>query len=224
MTLMLRARDLELPGHQVETRRVSLEVEPGDVVGIAGPPGVGKSMLLRLLSGSLPARAEALEVLGIDAIREPRRVWECVGYLRGDRESFLWHLSARDNLRHHGALKRLQGATLDRAVLLQLRRVGLFPRAGAAARFLERDDRLRLSMAQAWLDEPRLLLLDDPLRGAGAAAAEQFVATFEQWLAEDSNRGAIVVGRSLRPFIPQLTRAYILRERWLATIPPWDLP
>jgi branched-chain amino acid transport system ATP-binding protein len=224
VTHTIRVHDLELPGRDIETRRVSLELEPGDVVGIAGPPGVGKSSLLRMLSGSVPARAATFEVLGIDATREPRRVWECVGYLRGDRESFLWHLSVRDNLRRHGSLKRLQGATLDRAVGLQLRRVGLLSRAGAAPRFLERDDRLRLAMAQAWLDEPRLLLLDDPLHGAGAAVAEQFVSSLEQWMAEDPERSVVVVGRSLRPFISLLTRAYLLRERWLAPTPPWDLP
>jgi ABC-type multidrug transport system ATPase subunit len=162
--------------------------------------------------------------MGIDAVREPRRVWECVGYLRGERESFLWNLSARDNLRRHGALKRLPGATLDREVTLQLRRVGLLPRAGAATRYLERDDRLRLSLAQAWLDSPRLLLLDDPLRGVGDAATEQFIASFDQWLVEDPERSAVIVGRSLRPFVPLFTRAYVLRERWLAPVPPWDLP
>ena len=156
MSLALCVTDLELGGRDVERRRLSLEAEPGEVLGIAGPPGVGKSTLLRLLSGQLPARAAVLEVLGVDALREPRRVWESVGYLRGDRESFLWRLSARDNLRHHAAMKRLPAAQLDREVRLQLRRVGLLSRAGASPRFYERDDRLRLAMAHAWLDDPRL--------------------------------------------------------------------
>src|SRR5678815_2031034 len=124
MPYTLRIRDLELPGRDVETRRVSFELEPGDVVGIAGPPGVGKSTLLRMLSGQLPSQAASLEVLGFDGLREPRRVWENVGYLRGDRESFLWSLSARDNLKQHGVLKRLPAASLDREVALQLGRVG----------------------------------------------------------------------------------------------------
>src|SRR5437867_12237219 len=110
MNLALRVRDLEIAGKDVETRRLSLDVEAGEVIGIAGPPGVGKSTLLRALSGQLPARAASLEVLGVDALREPRRVWESVGYLRGDREVFLWRLSARDNLRHHAAMKRLPAA------------------------------------------------------------------------------------------------------------------
>jgi ABC-type multidrug transport system ATPase subunit len=220
----LHVQDLELPGRDVETRRVSFAMEPGDVVGIAGPPGVGKSTLLRMLSGQLPAQAASLEVLGVDALREPRRVWESVGYLRGDRESFLWSASARDNLLHHGALKRLPAATLDREVTMQLRRAGLASRAGAAPRFFERDDRLRLAMAHAWLDSPRLLLLDDPLHNVGEAACEQFVATFQQWLDEDSRRSAVVVGRTLRPLVQQLTRGFVLRERWLAPIPPPELP
>ena len=220
----LRIRDLELGGREVEARRLSLEVEPGEVIGIAGPPGVGKSTFLRLLSGQLPARAAELEVLGVDVLREPRRAWESVGYLRGDRETFLWKLSARDNLRWHAAMKRLPAATLDREVLLQLRRVGLLSRAGASPRWFERDDRLRLAMAHAWLDSPRLVLLDDPLNGAGAAGTEQFVTSLDQWLTEDPDRTAIITGRSLRPFVELMTRAFVLRERWLAPTSPHDLP
>ena len=224
MHVALRIRELELGGRDVEPRRLSLEVEPGEVIGVAGPPGVGKSTLLRMLSGQLPARAATLEVLGVDALREPRRVWESVGYLRGDRETFLWKLSARDNLRYHASMKRLPAAALDREVLLQLRRVGLLSRAGASPRFFERDDRLRLAMAHAWLDSPRLVLLDDPLHAAGGAVIEQFVASLDQWLAEDPGRTAVIVGRSLRPFIELLTRGFVLRERWLAPTSPHDLP
>ena len=224
MSKALHIADLELPGPEVETRRVSLEVGLGDVVGITGPPGVGKSMLLRLLSGAQPARAAALTVLGIDALREPRHVWENVGYLRGDREVFAWDLSARQNLHHHGAMKRIPAAVLDREVNVQLQRVGLLPRADTAARLFERDDRLRLAMAQAWLDRPRLLLLDEPLYATSPAAEEEFMATLEQWLAEDPDRTAIIAARSLRPFAQLLTHALLLRERWLSAIPPHEVP
>jgi ABC-type multidrug transport system ATPase subunit len=159
-----------------------------------------------------------------DALREPRHVWENVGYLRGDRESFDWDQSARWNLQHHGAMKRIPAAVLDREVNVQLQRVGLLPRADTAARLFERDDRLRLAIARAWLDRPRLLLLDEPLYGASIAASEEFLASFEQWLAEDPDRSAVIAARSLRPFASLLTHAVQLRERWLAAIPPHEVP
>lgn len=224
MQFVLDVHALEIAGQQVEPRPVDLRVEPGEVIGIAGPPGVGKSALLRALSGQFPARADQLQVLGVDALREPRRVWESVGYLRGDAETFLWRLSARENLRQHAEMKRMPAAIVDREVNVQLRRMGLLARSGASPRYYERDDRLRLAMAQAWIDGPRLLLLDDPLHGAGLSVAEQFVGTLDQWLAEDPERSAVITGRSLRPFINLLTRAFVLRERWLAPIAPHSLP
>jgi ABC-type molybdenum transport system ATPase subunit/photorepair protein PhrA len=79
-------------------------------------------------------------------------------------------------------------------------------------------------MAQAWLDRPRLLLLDEPLHGVGPGAEEEFMASLEQWLAEDPDRTAIIAARSLRPFSQLLTHAVLLRERWLAAIPPHEVP
>jgi ABC-type molybdenum transport system ATPase subunit/photorepair protein PhrA len=91
-------------------------------------------------------------------------------------------------------------------------------------RAFERDDRLRLAMAHAWLDDPSLLLLDDPLHGASTELADQFLATFDAWIEADPNHTAIVVGRSVAAFAERCTRSFVLRERWLAPIPPQSLP
>ncbi len=224
MDAAICVQGLELPGNGVEVRRFDLAVEPGEVIAIAGSPGVGKTTLLRLLSGRLPARARRLEVLGIDVQSEPRRVWENVGYLRGDQESFLGSLSARDNLRQHAAMKGLPAATLDREVARHLQRVGLDTGAAASLREFAPDDRFRLAMAHAWLDDPLLLLLDDPLYAASPGASEEFLATFAEWLDGDPNRTAVIVGRSVRAFAELCTRAFLLRERWLAPVSPRDLP
>lgn len=224
MSSALLIENLEVPGHDVQLRQLSLDVEPGEVVAITGPPGCGKSVFLQQLAGLAPARAARIEILGVDALREPRRAWETIGYLRGDRESFVSWLSAHENLRHHAAMKRMPAATLDHSVAAELRRAGLASMAGETPRALERDDRLRLAMAHAWLDRPRLLLLDEPLHAASADAVEQFMATFEEWLLSDGDHTALVAGRRLRPFASLCTRAFELRERALVPMSPHDLP
>ncbi|MFQ5600518.1 MAG: hypothetical protein ACE5G2_08190, partial [Candidatus Krumholzibacteriia bacterium] len=100
---------------------------------------------------------------------------------------------------------------------------GLLRRASWAARRLDRDDRLRLALAHAWITAPRLLLLDEPLRGAGSEVAAELLASLDEWLDADPRCSLVVAGQSLRPFAGLLTRAFLLQERALVAVAPQDL-
>ena len=215
----LRIQDLELPGRQVVSRPVSLEVRLGEVVGIVGRAGVGKSQLLRILSGQRPGQGRTLEVLGLDLRREPRRVWESVGFACGWRDSLLDWRSAADNLRLEARQKGLPAAHLDDVVRLQLERHGLGQTAATVTAVLDRELRFRLGLAAATVAKPRLLLLDEPLLGADAGSAERLLAVLYHWLDEDANHTLVVAGESLSPFGPLLTALWRLDERGLDPVP-----
>jgi len=207
--------ELDLPGRDVALRRVSLEVRVGEAVGVVGRAGTGKSLLLRILSGQRPAHGTSLEVLGLDLRREPRRVWESVGFMAGAKDSLLAWRSAAGNLHLEARQKGLPAARIDAAARLQLERHGLLPRATTRVAQLDRSARFRLGLAAAVVAQPRLLFLDDPLHGADAESAAHLVAVLEQWLAEDSSHTLVVAGESLDAFRSLLTSSWRLDERGL---------
>jgi hypothetical protein len=129
--------DLDLAGHDVATRRVSLEVRQGEAVGILGRAGMGKSLLLRVLSGQRPGHGESLEVLGLDLRREPRRVWESVGFVTGSTDTLLPWRSAVGNLHLEAQQKGMPAGRIDAAARLQLERHRFLQRA--APRVAQRD-------------------------------------------------------------------------------------
>jgi ABC-type multidrug transport system ATPase subunit len=219
MAFAVRIQDLALAGRLVASRRVSLEIHLGESVGVAGRAGMGKSQLLRILSGQRPAQATALEVLGLDGRREPRRVWEHVGYASGRRDTLLDWRTAADNLRLEASQKGLPTARIEAAVQVALQHYALQRWAGLETGKLQRELRWRLGLAQAMLCGPRLLLLDEPLQGVLSDTAERLLKDLQQWLREDPSHTLVVAAEDLRPFDSLLTRRWRLDERGLQRLP-----
>ncbi|MBL8861601.1 MAG: ABC transporter ATP-binding protein [Planctomycetes bacterium] len=153
-------------GARVEVLRgVDLELARGATLGLAGPNGSGKSTLLRLLAGVEEPDAGLIRVLGTSprqAASEDR-----VGWLPDDTP-FPRDLSLRAALRLAGAIHGLRGRALDRRAEERLERVGL---ASVARRPLGRASRgmlRRFGIAQAWIHDPELVLLDEPTAGLDA--------------------------------------------------------
>ncbi|MFQ3662755.1 MAG: ABC transporter ATP-binding protein [Chloroflexaceae bacterium] len=153
---------------------VSLMVPQGVLLGLLGPPGSGKSTLIRLLSGRLRPSSGAGAVLGHDlwrersAIRARTAVVDVVPPLVGG-------LSLRANLRLLAALSGQGRMTPADAAL---RQVDLAARADVPAREASCADRWCLAVAAALLHQPRLLFLDEPtldLEPAGAAAVQRLL-------------------------------------------------
>jgi len=215
----VRIQDLALAGRLVASRHVSLDIHLGESVGIAGRAGMGKSQLLRVISGQRPGHAALLEVLGLDGRREPRRVWEHVGYASGRRDTLLDWRTAEDNLRLEASQKGLPAARIEAAVEAALRHYALQRWAGVETGKLQRELRWRLGLAQAMLCGPRLLVLDEPLQGALPDQAEKLVRDLRQWLDEDPSHTLVVAGEDLQSFRSLLTSQWRLDERGLQPVP-----
>jgi len=144
--------------------RVAFEVERGEIFGLLGPNGGGKTTLFRILTTLLRPTAGRARVLGHDPVAAPADVRRGIGVVF-QAESLDRKLTAAENLRHQGHLYGMRGAALRDRAAAMLARVGLAERASDRVEKLSGGMRRRVELAKGLLHEPELLLLDEPSTG-----------------------------------------------------------
>jgi len=148
---------------------ISLEVKQGEVLGLLGLNGAGKSTTLYMLAGLVRPTSGSISMFGMDLHKHFLEIAHHVGYLV-ERPAFYDYLSVRDNL---AICARLAGrpAEIDRT----LEQVDLLYAAHKKARTLSTGMRQRLGLAQALLFKPDLLILDEPTSGLDPEATRDLL-------------------------------------------------
>ncbi len=176
-SLALETRDLRKRyGHQVALDGLDLTVPTGTVYGFLGPNGAGKTTTMRILTGLIRADSGSVQLLGRPFGRRDRRRLFEVGALI-ESPSFYPFLSGRENLRALAST----GAPVPKGridSLLEL--VGLTSRAGDRVSGYSLGMKQRLGIAAALLNEPKLLLLDEPANGLDPAGIAGMRETLRQ--------------------------------------------
>lgn len=146
---------------------VTLGVQPGERVAVVGRNGAGKTTLLRVLATVLPAESGRATICGFDLFADQTAIRAVTGYLpEGDPADHA--LTAREWLRFRGRLRRMTRRRLRRRMHEVASFFGLGPLLGTGVGALSGGQRRALAIAEALLDEPDVLLLDDPTQGADA--------------------------------------------------------
>jgi ABC-2 type transport system ATP-binding protein len=156
-------------GRRVAIDDLTLSVRPGEICGLAGPNGGGKSTSLRLLAGLVAPDRGGGMVLGWDLRRGAREVRHKVGYL-AQRSVLYPTLSVRENLRFRAAVFGLSNPA--RVADLQIDAYGLAEFTALSVGQLSGGWCRQVDLAAALIHRPRVLLLDEPTAGLDPAARQ----------------------------------------------------
>src|ERR1700730_11313502 len=173
---------------------VSIEVNPGEVVGVLGRNGVGKSTLMRTLIGLLPVRGGSIMFRGADVSRLPanRRAALGIGYVPQGRDVFP-RMSVRDNIRMGTFVNPSRRFDPDKVY-------GYFPflkdRARQSAGTLSGGQQEMLAIARALVSGPDLLLLDEPSDGVQPSIVHE-IGDFIVHLVEQRPLGVLIVEQNI---------------------------
>ncbi len=140
---------------------VSGEIGGGEITGLVGPDGAGKTTLIRLMTGLMLPDAGRVEVLGIDTARSPQSIQNLIGYMP-QRFGLYEDLSVQENLDLYADLRGLPREERPAAFDELLTFTDLKRFTGRLAGKLSGGMKQKLGLACALLKKPRLLLLDEP--------------------------------------------------------------
>jgi heme exporter protein A len=182
----LEARDINVwRGDRHILRDVSFATAPGEFLKITGPNGVGKTTLLRVVCGLLPAESGIVEWRGRRVSSSNDEYHADMAYL-GHLNSIKADLTARENLRFLAGLRQVLS---DPDVDAALDRVGILSRGDLAARSLSAGQKRRLALARLLLSGALLWILDEPVTNLDVAG----IGLVEELIREHVGRGGLAI-------------------------------
>jgi phospholipid/cholesterol/gamma-HCH transport system ATP-binding protein len=178
--IVIRVRDLVVGfGRQTVLDRLSLDVRRGEILGLVGASGGGKTVLLRAIIGLIPKRAGRIEVMGVDrdtaSPAEARALERCWGILFQQGALFS-SLTVRENIQFPMRENlQLSQALRDELANAKLEMVGLSPSDGLKfPSELSGGMTKRAALARALALDPEILFLDEPTSGLDPISAGEF--------------------------------------------------
>lgn len=166
-------------GRVVAVQDLNLHIEAGEVFGLLGPNGSGKTTTILMLLGLTEPSGGWARVLGFDPVREPLSLKRRVGYLP-DSVGFYGELTAWENLAYTARLNGIPPREAEGRIGAVLERMGLSEAAHRPVATFSRGMRQRLGLAEVLLKEPQVVILDEPTLGLDPEAAQAFLGMIRQ--------------------------------------------
>lgn len=164
---------------------VSLQIAPGEVYGLIGPNGSGKSTTMKAVLGLVGPTSGSTSIFGRNSLKVDSR--NEVGFLP-ENPYFYKHLTAAETVRFYGKLCGMRGRKLKERIGELLELVGLQDARDRPLKGFSKGMLQRIGLAQAMVQDPRLLVLDEPTAGVDPTGSRQI----RDLILELKNRGITV--------------------------------
>ena len=206
--IQLRGLTKRYPG-TLAVAGIDLDIEQGQIFGLVGPNGAGKSTTLRMLATLLPPTTGEARICGLDVRRQPSAVRRAIGYMP-DSYGVYDDMRVWEYLDFFAQMYAIPAVRRKELVTSLLELVDLAPKRDSYVQALSRGMQQRLCLAHALVNDPSVLLLDEPASGLDPRAR----AELRELLRELSTMGkTIVISSHILPELEELCTAVAIIDR-----------
>ena len=195
-------------GELVAVKDLTYRVEPGRIWGLLGPNGAGKTTTMRILTGYLPATSGRAVVAGHDVFDEPEAVKRSIGYLP-ENVPLYQDMTVSGYLGFVAEIKQVPKAKRKAAVAGAVESAGLKDVAGRLIRNISRGFKQRVGIAQALINDPQVLVLDEPTIGLDPAQIREIRELIRSLRGERT----IVLSTHILPEVTQVCDGVVIIDK-----------
>ena len=193
---------------------VSFEVQKGEIIGILGLNGAGKSTTLKILAGLLLPSSGSVVIDGTDMVTAPDKMRRHIGYLPEDPPLYL-DMTVRGFLSHMGKLKGMTNSEIAARLPKVLALTDLVDREHQVIETLSHGYRKRVGIAQAIIHDPKLVILDEPISGLDPA---QIVDMRQVIRGLGENRAVMISSHILKEISMTCDRVIVIHKGRMASV------
>lgn len=193
----------------VAVEDISLEVLPGQIVGLLGINGAGKSTMIKMLAAILEPSSGSININDIDALIYPQEVRKIINMITGGERNIYWRLTARENLEYFGSLYNLTKAGLSDYIEKALDLVGLNEAADLPVERYSKGMKQRLQIARGLVNNPAYLYLDEPTLGLDVMIAKE-MRSYIKKLAKEDHKGILLTSHYIAEVEELCDHVYVM--------------
>ena len=197
---------------------VSFSIGPGEIAGLLGHNGAGKSTIMKMLTGFLEPTSGRIRIDGLDIQQNPVKARSLIGYLPENCPLYP-DMRVMEYLCYQAALKGIPPPLQEQQALQVIRQTQLCEKGTSPIRTLSRGQRQRVGVARALLGEPKVLILDEPTNGLDPSQITQM----RQLIRNAAERATVLVSTHILQEVEAVCdRVLILRDGKLVVDQPLD--
>ncbi len=153
-------------------KNINLNIEKGEIIAFIGPNGAGKSTTIKMLTGILYPDSGSIKVMGIDPVKERKKLAYEIGTVFGQKEQLWTHLTPYDNFKFFAAIYDIPNSVVEKKIneLIMLFELNDF--INTPVRNLSLGQRIRCEIVASLIHEPKVLFLDEPTIGLDPVVKE----------------------------------------------------
>lgn len=201
---------------------VNLEINPGEIFGLVGRNGYGKTTLIKCIASLLVPSQGNVKVFGKDTVDSGLEVRRMIGWVGTEERSFYFRLTGRQNLLFFARLQGLSRAQSEATIERFSHELGIVELLDRRFHEYSTGNRQRLALLRGLLQGPQLLILDEPTRSLDPFAATALRDTLENWVQEEPERTILITSHNLGEIEDMSHRVGVMSKGHLRAIGPVD--